>query len=214
MWFASQSIPQRATYKLPLNLALAGRCARRGFMKYNIVNIKDSEKYITQAAEILFDVFSHINFDSWPSLQKATETVIECISAENICIGILINDELCGWVGLREMYKKTWELHPMVIKKKHQNKGFGKILIFETEKKAKERNLEGIVLGTDDETFRTTLSMSELNNENIFHEIKNIKNLKNHPFEFYEKCGYSIIGVIPNANGKNKPDILMWKNIM
>lgn len=183
-------------------------------MKYTIIDIKDSETYITQAAEILFDVFSEISPESWPTLQKAKEDVIECIEGENICIGILINNELIGWIGLREMYKKTWELHPMVIKKTHHNMGFGKILINEIERKAKERDLEGIVLGTDDETYRTSLSMIELNNENILQEIKNIRNLENHPYEFYKKCGYCIIGVIPNANGKNKPDILMWKNIM
>ncbi|EPU1074472.1 aminoglycoside N-acetyltransferase AAC(6')-Ia, partial [Klebsiella pneumoniae] len=40
-----------------------------------------------------------------------------------------------------------------------------------------------------------------------------IKNIKNHPYEFYQKCGYSIVGVIPDANGKRKPDIWMWKKI-
>ncbi|WP_079389637.1 AAC(6')-Ia family aminoglycoside 6'-N-acetyltransferase [Pseudomonas aeruginosa] len=183
-------------------------------MKYTIIDIKYSEKYIDQAAEILFDVFSEINPESWPTLQKAKEDVIECLEDERICIGILINNELIGWIGLREMYKRTWELHPMVIKKTHHSMGFGKILINEIERKAKERDLEGIVLGTDDETYRTSLSMTELNNENIFQEIKNIRNLGNHPYEFYKKCGYNIIGVIPNANGKNKPDIIMWKNLM
>ncbi|ENY3597990.1 aminoglycoside N-acetyltransferase AAC(6')-Ia, partial [Acinetobacter baumannii] len=29
----------------------------------------------------------------------------------------------------------------------------------------------------------------------------------------YKKCGYMIVGIIPNANGKRKPDIWMWKDI-
>ncbi|GHV52380.1 hypothetical protein AGMMS49579_09530 [Spirochaetia bacterium] len=82
-----------------------------------------------------------------------------------------------------------------------------------TEEEAKKAGIIGIVLGTDDETNSTSLSACSLTGENIFSEISNIRNRKNHPYEFYKKCGYSIIGAIPNANGINKPDIWMWKNI-
>ena len=83
----------------------------------------------------------------------------------------------------------------------------------EIEKRAKEKGIIGVVLGTDDEKYKTSLSKVDLNNKNIFTEIENIKNINHHPFEFYQKCGYFIVGVIPNANGKNKPDIWMWKEI-
>jgi aminoglycoside 6'-N-acetyltransferase I len=39
------------------------------------------------------------------------------------------------------------------------------------------------------------------------------QNLKNHPFTFYERLGYHIVGVIPDANGIGKPDILMAKRL-
>jgi hypothetical protein len=40
-----------------------------------------------------------------------------------------------------------------------------------------------------------------------------IKNLHRHPFEFYQKAGFSIVGVVPDANGPGKPDILMAKRL-
>ena len=151
----------------------------------------------------------------WPNLDEkmAIKEVNECIIDPNICIGIKIENKLIGWVGLRPMYEKTWELHPFVIKIEFQGKGFGKILLNELEKLARKREIIGIFVGSDDETNKTSLSENEITAENIFNEIKNIKNFGKHPYEFYLKCGFNIIGVIPNANGYKKPDILLWKDM-
>jgi aminoglycoside 6'-N-acetyltransferase I len=49
--------------------------------------------------------------------------------------------------------------------------------------------------------------------ENLWEQIRNIRNLKGHPFEFYQKLGYIITGVMPDANGRGKPDIYMSKRV-
>ncbi|GHU78247.1 aminoglycoside N-acetyltransferase AAC(6')-Ii [Spirochaetia bacterium] len=182
-------------------------------MAHSFCNIKESAEFVKAAANILFSTFSAINKGAWPTEEEASDTVRECIAAPNICIGILIDKTLIGWAGLRPMYPVTWELHPLVIAKEYQGKGYGKLLINRLEEEAKMAGIIGIVLGTDDETNSTSLSACGLTGENIFSEISNIRNRKNHPYEFYKKCGYSIIGAIPNANGINKLDIWMWKDI-
>ena len=182
-------------------------------MEYNFCDIKESEDFQRKAAEILYKTFIGLGKDAWPDLESAIIEVNECIIEPNICIGIMIENELIGWVGLRPMYSVTWELHPMVIKKEFQGKRFGKILLDELERIARKREIIGIFAGSDDETNSTSLSETDLTGENIFNEILNIKNRKKHPYEFYKKCGYSIIGIIPNANGIKKPDILLWKDI-
>jgi len=182
-------------------------------MEYKICKINESENIKEQAAQILLETFPQVNM--WPDLNKeeAAQTVNECTVDENIAIGIKIEDRLIGWIGLRPMYEKTWELHPLAVIPEFQNKGCGRILINELEKIAQEKGIIGIAAGSDDETDKTSLSEKEITGDNIFEEIKNIKNYKNHPFEFYIKCGFSIVGVIPNANGPNKPDIWLWKDI-
>jgi len=182
-------------------------------MEYSICNVNESDKTIEQAAEILYKTFAGINKNVWPDMKSAKDEIKESIKSPNICIGVKIENELIGWIGLRPMYDKTWELHPMVVKKEFQRKGYGKILIYELEKIAQKRGIIGILAGSDDETNSTSLSDKEITGENIFEEIKNIKNYRNHPYEFYIKSGYIIIGIIPNANGSRKPDIWLWKDI-
>ena len=43
--------------------------------------------------------------------------------------------------------------------------------------------------------------------------LAQIRNLNNHPYEFYQKVGFTIVGVIPDANGFGKPDIMMAKRV-
>jgi aminoglycoside 6'-N-acetyltransferase I len=39
------------------------------------------------------------------------------------------------------------------------------------------------------------------------------KRLVVHPYEFYKKVGFTIVGVLPDANGFGKPDIFMAKRV-
>jgi len=74
------------------------------------------------------------------------------------------------------------------------------------------RNAHTIFLGSDDESNTTSLAGKDLY-PNVFEHLLNVRNLKRHPYVFYEKMGYTIVGVIPDANGFGKPDILMAKRL-
>jgi len=69
-----------------------------------------------------------------------------------------------------------------------------------------------VKLGTDDENERTSLGGIDLF-PNVAEKIAQIRNLRRHPFEFYQKLGYEITGVVPDANGFGKPDIIMCKRL-
>jgi aminoglycoside 6'-N-acetyltransferase I len=45
----------------------------------------------------------------------------------------------------------------------------------------------------------------------VWEHVAQIKNLRGHPYEFYQKLGFVIVGVLPDANGPGKPDIYMAK---
>src|SRR6516225_8724035 len=69
-----------------------------------------------------------------------------------------------------------------------------------------------LFVGTDDEDERTNLSGLDLFPDVLRH-LSGLANLRGHPFGFYQRMGFSIVGVVPDANGFGRPDILMAKRV-
>jgi aminoglycoside 6'-N-acetyltransferase I len=175
---------------------------------------KTDENHLHQAAVILLEAARGIAPQAWPTLEAARREVDECLNLEYLVLGYVEGEDLRGWIGLRPMYGTiTWELHPLMVTPSRQGRGIGRKLMQEMERVARARGIRTIVLGTDDELGKTSLSRQDLFAGDIPEAIRNIKNLSHHPFEFYQKCGYRIVGVIPDANGPGKPDIIMAKRL-
>ena len=106
----------------------------------------------------------------------------------------------------------VWELHPLVVHPDYRGQGIARALVTDLEDHVREKGAITLQLGTDDEDFSTSLGGVDLYH-NLWEHIRNIQNLNNHPYTFYEKMGYIIIGVMPDANGPGKPDIYMAKRL-
>ena len=117
-----------------------------------------------------------------------------------------------GWIAGFHEYALVWELHPLVVRSDAQNRGIGSALVRDFERQVKSRGGLTVRLGTDDENNRTNLGGVDLYGDALG-KLKHIENLRQHPFEFYQKLGYEITGAIPDANGFGKPDILMCKRL-
>lgn len=168
---------------------------------------KENPKYKREGAELLAESFPQSYSDC------AEEEMYRILEDERIAIMAVEDDLLLGFVGAIPQYSTTgWELHPIVVRKSHQFKGVGSLLIKELEREVKNRGGITIYLGTDDEFDKTSLSKTDLF-EDTFVKIESITNYNKHPYEFYIKMGYRIVGVIPDANGFGKPDIWMAKRV-
>ena len=119
---------------------------------------------------------------------------------------------LSGIIGGIPQYDgHVWELHPLAVQPAIHGQGIGRALVEDFEEQVRSRGGLTITLGSDDEDNMTSLSGVDLY-ENLWDKVKNIRNLKNHPFEFYQKMGYIITGVVIDANGVGKPDIIMFRD--
>lgn len=178
-----------------------------------LIDVSNDESFIRQVAEVLLDGFATSGINPWENLAEAIEEVRESLMENRISrAAIDENDKVLGWIGAFHDYAFVWELHPLVVRSDLQNRGIGSALVKDLEKQVKRRGGLTVKLGTDDENNRTSLGGIELY-PNLLENLVKIENLKRHPFEFYRKLGYEICGVIPDANGFGKPDILMCKRI-
>jgi aminoglycoside 6'-N-acetyltransferase I len=167
----------------------------------------DNEQFKADAARLLAENFPDAYGDC------AMEEVELCLSEERVAVMAVEQGHLVGFVGAIPQYDMTgWELHPLVVNASHRLRGVGAMLVKALEEEVARRGGVTIYLGTDDEFGRTSLSNTDLY-EDTYGKIVAIKNLKDHPFSFYQKIGYKIVGVIPDASGIGKPDIWMAKRI-
>lgn len=180
-----------------------------------IINLTpDNETAIQQTAQLLFDSFKNHWPEAWPTLEDTRREVLESFAADRISrIAIDDDGQVIGWIGGLSLYDgHVWELHPLAVSTAHRGKGVGRALVNDLEAIAKARGGITLWLGTDDEDHQTSLAGVDLY-PNVWEHITTIKNLRRHPFEFYQKIGFVIVGVMPDANGIGKPDIFMAKRI-
>ena len=174
----------------------------------------DDKHIIQQAARLLVDAFHEHWPEAWPTFDEAIQEVHEMLGTERIFRAAMDDDgNLLGFIGGIPQYDgNVWELHPLAVQPKMHRKGIGKALVEDFEEQVRQRGGLTITLGTDDENNMTSLSDADLY-ENTWEKIQNIRNLKGHPYEFYQKMGYVITGILPDANGRGRPDILMSKRV-
>jgi aminoglycoside 6'-N-acetyltransferase I len=178
-----------------------------------ISDMPQDEAHIYQAAEILKLAFAADFLDGWTTIEEGTQEVHKMLAEDRICRAALLDGRVIAWIGgIPEYDGNVWELHPLAVHPDFQGQGIGRILIQDFEAQVIKKGGLTIMLGSDDDTNRTSLSGVDLY-QNLPDKIATIRNLSNHPFTFYQKMGYHIIGVVPDANGMGKPDIMLGKRV-
>lgn len=172
------------------------------------------ENLIQQTATLLLESFREHWSDAWPDMDSALQEVKASLGTDRISrIAVNEQGDVIGWIGGIKQYNgNVWELHPLVVRSDCQGQGIGRTLVRDLEDQVRERGGLTLWVGTDDEDNMTTLSGVNLY-PNVLEKIVNIKNLRCHPYEFYQKVGFVIVGVMPDANGAGKPDIYMAKSV-
>ena len=175
----------------------------------------DRNDLVEQIARMLVDSFREHWPEAWPDIDSARFEVRQSFAEDRISrVAVDETGNALGWIGGIKQYDgNVWELHPLVVGGDTRGKGVGRVLVQDLEEQVRQRGGLTIWLGTDDEDDQTSLSGANLY-PNVWEHLTKIRNLRNHPFEFYQKLGFVIVGVMPDANGRGKPDIYMAKRVV
>jgi aminoglycoside 6'-N-acetyltransferase I len=169
----------------------------------------DDTDAIDQAASLLVDAFPH-----WlPTLEMARDEVAEALGPDHICLVARADDRILGLIGAIPEYSHAWELHPLVVRQDARRKGVGASLVRALEEHVREAGALTLYLGTDDEgpAPGTSAGGVELFPDVLSHARR--FRVFDHPAGFYLRMGFKVVGLIPDANGPGKPDILMAKRV-
>jgi aminoglycoside 6'-N-acetyltransferase I len=151
---------------------------------------------------------------AWPGLEVALAEVEESLQSDKVRFSAvaLLENETVGWIAGLESYSHAFEVHPIVVRHDMQRKGIGRRLLRALEDFARSHGALTVWLGCDDHIAATSLGGVELF-PNVLDKVKTIRNLHGHAYEFYQHCGYEIVGVFPDVNGTGQPDIMMAKSL-
>ena len=174
----------------------------------------DDEDTIRRAAQLLVDGFREHWPDAWPTLDDALREVRESFAEDRLSrVARAEAGTVLGWIGgIRQYDGHVWELHPLVVAESARRQGIGRALVADLEARARERGGLTLWAGSDDQNNQTSLAGVDLYDD-LPARIATIRNLAGHPYEFYQRCGFRIVGVMPDANGLGKPDIFLAKRV-
>lgn len=165
-----------------------------------------------EAARILREAFTHIPAYDEPGEAEAEIETFFTVPERFGLAAVKADGTVLGIIGGVDSYSHAVELHPLAVDPACQRRGVGKALTTALEARVAAMGRMTIYLGTDDEVGGTSLFGADIF-PNALAKLAAITPTTGHPFFFYRGLGYEPVGLIPDANGFGKPDILMAKRV-
>jgi len=132
---------------------------------------------------------------------------------------VLVDDDggLVAWGAVEHSWGGVWELHPLLVSVAHQRKSHGRVLVTELERLAAEQGAVTLFLGTSDAVGATSIGGVDLYDDprGVLGALAAIstKLPEGHAYRFWQRCGFVIVGVIPDGDAIGVPSIQLAKRI-
>jgi aminoglycoside 6'-N-acetyltransferase I len=169
---------------------------------------------IDELARLTYAAFKTHAPDWLPTAADARRRVLQATAADRIN-RVLLNSASVpvGWIGVTPInHGRIWEIHPLAVAPAEQGKGYGSMLVSEVERLAQSRGVLGLLVGTSDETGATPLYGVDLY-QNPCALLNRLTGAEQHAVTFWRKVSFTVVGVVPDAEGRGRPSILLAKRV-
>lgn len=172
----------------------------------------DDTTAVAHVASLLHLGFVGIS-PAWPDLASAHSEVLAHSTSSHISLIATIDHTIVGWVAANPQYDgHAWELHPLVVAQAYRRRGIARTLVAHLITQLQYRAATTLFVWCDDEIGNTSLAHTTLYPEPLLHTAQ-FQATTPHASLFYRSVGFALCGVLPDANGIGKPDILFARRV-
>ena len=159
---------------------------------------------------------SQTHSPNWLPTVDAAMQELQRASEEKILTSVVVEAGTPrGWIAAEPQGHGSWEIHPLLVDPTASSRGYGRILVEDIERKMRSHGGIAAFLSTSDATHSTNLSDVDLYNDPL-EALRNIgvrDHKHGHAYQFWQRVGFTIVGVTPDAEGLGVPSIHMAKRL-
>lgn len=177
----------------------------------SLAELSEEQRHLL--AQAVFRASRHHAPEWLPSVAAAREEIDGALEPEVLSrVAVDTDGTPVGYAAVKHQYGRLWELHPLVVDPAQQGRGHGRLLTEAIERLVAERG--GLVLwvGTSDETNATSLTGIDLYADPMG-AIQSLTIHGRHAISFWQRVGYRIVGVAPDAEGHGRPSVHLAKRV-
>jgi aminoglycoside 6'-N-acetyltransferase I len=145
-------------------------------------------------------------------LDAAREELADALAPGKTALVLLEGPAPIAWVAAAPDWGRIWELHPLIVAVDHQRRGHGLRLVRAIEHIARAAGALTMLVGTSDTVGATSLSNVELY-DHPGARLDGMTVRAPHAVEFWQRAGYTIVGVLPDAEGPGLPSIQLSRRL-
>lgn len=155
-----------------------------------------------------------MNAPRWlPTPERARAEIVSVAAGPGVCRALVEGDVPRGWAGAAPCHESAWELHPLLVDPDRHGGGLGRRLVADVERLAAAAGALTMDVSTSDATGATTLSGVDLFADPLgaLARLDVLDPAVGHAFRFWQRAGYVVVGVLPDAEGPGVPSIRLAK---